>query len=446
MEDHSALAAYPKSRAAWYAVAVLTVCYTFSFVDRLILAFLVTPMKHDLHLSDTQIGLLQGAAFAVLYSVLGIPFGLAADRTSRRNLIAAGVLFWSLMTSCGSLARTFWTLALTRVGVGVGEATLSPAAFSLIADSFPRERLSSALSIYSMGVQVGAGLALILGGLVVQIVTHMAPVALPWVGTVPAWRLTFLIVGAPGILLVALLTTLIEPARRLRPLGEVGTPPRAGLKNAFGQLRTRWRSAIGISVLMACQAMSNYAFGSWSPAFLERLYHWPKGQIGLLLGGLTIGCGCIGLICGGRLSDHWLRSGMPEAPLRVAFLSLLGAACTMIPALSVHSAMLTVVLLVPGLFFLSLPIGCLYASVQMIFSNEVRGTVSAIVLLVVSLGGVSLGSLLPGLLDDRFFHSDLMLGRSMAITLGCACLTGIVAAVLTYGPYRRDFQALRTNA
>jgi MFS family permease len=435
---------YPTRRAAWYAVAVLTVCYTFSFVDRLILAFLVTPMKHDLHLSDTQIGLLQGLAFAVLYSVLGIPFGLAADRTNRRNLIAAGVLIWSVMTSCGSLARTFWTLAFTRLGVGIGEATLSPAAFSMIADCFPRERLSSALSVYSIGVQVGAGLALILGGVVVQVVSHMAPVALPWVGLVAPWRLTFLIVGAPGILMVILLATLGEPARRLLPLGG-GTQPRASLANALGQLRVRWRSAVGISVLMACQAMCNYAFGSWSPAFFERLHHWPKSLIGLTLGALTIGCGCVGLICGGRLSDRWLRSGMAEAPLRVGFLSLLGGACTLVPALSVHSASLSVVLLIPALFFLSLPIGCLYASIQMIFTNEVRGTVSAIILLVTNLGGVSLGSLLPGLLDDRLFHDDLMLGQSIAITVGCACLLGLAAALLTFGPYRRDFTAIRAS-
>ncbi len=436
---------YPTRRAAWYAVAVLTVCYTFSFVDRLILAFLVTPMKHDLHLSDTQIGLLQGLAFAVLYSVLGIPFGLAADRMNRRNLIAAGVLIWSVMTSCGSLARTFWALAFTRLGVGIGEATLSPAAFSMIADCFPRERLSSALSVYSIGVQVGAGLALILGGVVVQLVSHMAPVALPWVGLVAPWRLTFLIVGAPGILMVILLATLGEPARRLLPCS-AGTQPRASLANALGQLRARWQSAVGIAVLMACQAMCNYAFGSWSPAFFERLHHWPKSLIGLTLGTLTIGCGCVGLVCGGRLADRWLRSGMSEAPLRVGFLSLLGGACTLVPALCVHSATLSVVLLVPALFFLSLPIGCLYASIQMIFTNEVRGTVSAIILLVTNLGGVSLGSLLPGLLDDRLFHDEQMLGQSIAITVGCACLLGLAAALLTFGPYRRDFTALRASA
>lgn len=434
---------YPNRRAAWYAVTVLMVCYTFSFVDRLILAFLVTPLKHDLHLSDTQIGLLQGFAFAIFYSVLGIPFGLAADRVNRRNLVAAGVIAWSLMTSCGSVAKSFGTLALARMGVGIGEATLSPAAFSMIADYFPRERLSSAMSVYSMGVQIGAGFALILGGFVVQTVSHMAPVTLPLVGTVAPWRLTFLIVGAPGVFIAMLLASLREPVRRLLPVAAGAARPKAGFSNAIGQLRVRWRSTLGISVIMACQAMSNYAFGSWCPAFFERLHHWPKNRIGLVLGSLTIGCGCIGLTCGGRLSDHWLRTGMFEAPLRVGFLSLLGVACTLVPAMLVPSAALTVAMLVPAVFFLALPIGSSFASIQMIFPNEVRGTVSAIMLLMLNLCGLTLGTLLPGLLDDRLFHDEQMLGQSIAITAGCASLTGLAAALLTFGPYRRDFAAQR---
>jgi MFS family permease len=431
---------YPSRRAAWYAVFVLMVCYTFSFVDRLILAFLVTPLKHDLHLSDTQIGLLQGFAFAMLYSILSIPFGLAADRVNRRNLVSAGVVAWSLMTACGSLAKSFGALALTRTGVGVGEATLAPAAFSIIADYFPRERLSSALSVYSMGVQIGGGLALILGGFVVQAISHLSPVTLPWVGTLAPWRLTFLIVGAPGVFIVALLASIREPVRRRLP-DTVRSRP--GLSNAVREIRARWRSTLGISVIMACEAMSNYAFGSWCPAFFERLHHWPKSRIGLVLGALTMGCGCIGLFCGGRLSDHWLRHRVLEAPLRVGLVSLTGVLCTLVPAMLFASADLTIALLVPAVFFLALPIGCSFASIQMIYPNQVRGTVSAIMLLVLNLFGLTLGTLLPGLLDDRLFHDERMLGQSIAITAGLASLTGIATALLSFGPYRRDFAAQR---
>jgi MFS family permease len=437
-------APYPSRGAAWYAAIVLMICYTFAFVDRLILAFLVTPLKHDLHLSDTQIGLLQGLAFAIFYSILGIPAGLAADRVNRRNLIAAGVIAWSLMTSCGSLAKSFGTLALARMGVGIGEATLAPAAFSTLADYFPRERLSSALSVYSMGIQLGVGLALILGGFVAQAVMHMHPVNLPGIGLLEPWRLTFLVVGAPGIFIVALLATLREPPRRMLSRAAGTAPPRAGLASAVAQIRARWHSTVGIALLMACQAMSNYAFGSWCPAFFERVHHWPKSQTGLILGLLTMICGVIGLVSGGRLADHWLRRGIFEAPLRVGLISVLGVLCTLVPAMLLPTAGATVALLVPAVFFLALPIGSSYAAVQMIFPNEVRGTVSAIMLLVLNALGLTLGTLLPGLLDDRLFHDEQMLGASIAITASLATITGAVSASLTIRPYRRDFAAQRS--
>jgi MFS family permease len=442
-DGNAATAEYPSRGAAWYAVTVLMICYTFSFVDRLILAFLVTPLKHDLHLSDTQIGLLQGLAFAIFYSILGIPFGLAADRVNRRNLIAAGVVAWSLMTSCGSIARSFATLAFARMGVGIGEATLAPSAFSMLADYFPKDRLSSAMSVYAMGIQLGVGFALILGGFVVQAVTHMQAVNLPWIGPLEPWRLTFLIVATPGVVVVLLLASIREPARRLSPKPAGAVRAQAGFRSAVGQLRARWRSSLGISLIMASQAMSNYAFGSWSPAFFERLHHWPKSQSGLVLGLITMICGCAGLFCGGRLSDRWLRRGTLEAPLRVGLVSLLGVPATLVPAMLSTSAHATVVLLVPAVFFLALPIGCSYASIQMIFPNEVRGTVSAIMLLVLNLVGLTLGTLLPGLLDDRLFHDEQMLGASIAITAALASLIGSVAALLTFAPYRRDFAAQR---
>lgn len=436
-------AQYPSRRFAWYAVVVLTICYTFSFIDRLILAFLVGPLKADLHLSDTQIGLLLGLAFAIFYAILGVPMGFVADRTNRRNLIIVGVLLWSLMTTFGSVAGSFATLALARMGVGVGEATLAPAAFSMIADYFPKERLSSALSVYAMGIQIGAGLALMVGGLVVQAVMHLPDVSVPMFGSMAPWRVTFLVVGMPGVLVAALLATVREPVRR-RLAASSATRPMQSVRRVVAELRARWQSASGVSIIMACQAMSNYAFGSWTPAYFERIHHWPKSHAGLVLGALTLGCGCVGLFCGGRLSDRWLKRDVHEAPLRVGLVSLVGVAITLVPAMLTPSAGWTIALLIPAVFFLALPIGCSYASIQMIFPNEVRGAVSAVMLLVLNLFGLTLGTLLPGLLDDRLFHNDQMLGASIAITAGIASSIGAVTALVTFAPYRRDFAAMHT--
>jgi MFS family permease len=157
-------------------------------------------------------------------------------------------------------------------------------------------------------------------------------------------------------------------------------------------------------------------------------------------------CGCIGLVCGGRLSDRWLRLGQGEAPLRVGLISLLGAGLTLAPAMLSPSETVTVALLVPAVFFLALPIGCSYAAIQMIFPNEIRATVSALMLLLLNVIGLSLGTLLPGLLDDRLFHDEQMLGVSIAITAGLAALVGSTAALLTFAPFRRDVGAARAIA
>ncbi|MBI3427463.1 MAG: MFS transporter [Acidobacteria bacterium] len=152
-------------RYAWYVALVLMLCNTLSFIDRQILGLLVDPIKQDLRVSDTQMGLLQGLAFGIFYTLLGMPMGRIVDRGNRRQLVAAGIFCWSLMTAACALARGFGTLFAARMGVGVGEATLSPSAFSLLSDYFPKERLATALSIFSMGVFFGSGLALIVGGL-----------------------------------------------------------------------------------------------------------------------------------------------------------------------------------------------------------------------------------------------------------------------------------------
>jgi MFS family permease len=161
--------AYPPVGYSWYVVGILTVAYVFSFIDRQILNLLVGPIRRDLQISDTEMSLLMGFSFAVFYTFFGIPLGRLADTRSRRALITGGIVLWSLMTAACGLARNFVHFLLLRMGVGVGEAALSPSAYSLIADYFPRENRATALSVYSMGIYIGSGLAYLLGGLVVKV-------------------------------------------------------------------------------------------------------------------------------------------------------------------------------------------------------------------------------------------------------------------------------------
>jgi MFS family permease len=189
-------------RYAWYVVGVLTLLYAFSFIDRQIFSLLVGPLRRDLHIGDAKMSLLIGFSFALFYTFFGIPLGRLADIYSRRLIIATGLVLWSGFTASCGLAQTFETMLLLRMGVGVGEAALSPAAYSLITDYFPREQLATALSVYSMGIYIGSGLAYLLGGLVVAYASTQAMWIIPLLGAVHPWQIIFLSIGLPGIAVV----------------------------------------------------------------------------------------------------------------------------------------------------------------------------------------------------------------------------------------------------
>jgi MFS family permease len=420
--------AEPSLRYAWYVAVVLMVCNTFSFVDRQILGLLVTPIKAELLLSDTQIGLLQGLAFGIFYTLLGIPMGRIADHGQRRLLVAAGVFCWSLMTALCAAARSFTTLFLARMGVGVGEATLSPAAFSLLGDYFPRQRLASALSVFSMGIFFGSGLALILGGLVI--------------GALGSWRLTFLVVGLPGLLVAMLALTIREPKRTKLLLGQDGAPTRLSLADVAQQVRARWQSVAGICVAFALQALCNYSQQAWLPTFFVRVHGLSLRQAGLSLGLLSLATGLLGAFSGGRLADRWQRHGIAEAPLRVGVLATACAGVLFTAAMSLPALGARFLLLGPAFFFLAMPIGSGYASLPLILPNQVRGQIGALQVFTINLLGLILGPALPGLMNDYVFRDPQMVGWSLAWTVGGASLLSALLFAATFRPYRRDYAAM----
>jgi MFS family permease len=439
---------------AWYTVIILTACYTLSFIDRQILGLLVGPIKKDFGASDTQIGLLTGLAFSLFYTFLGLPLGRIADTRNRRNLIGVSVLLWSFFTGCCSLARSFWSLIFTRIGVGFGEAGLSPAAYSLFADTFPKERLGVALSIFYMGVFLGQSLALLVGGTTVQAVSHMSSITLPLLGTIAPWRITFLIAAVPGIPFALLVFTLREPLRRgllqaetpIEGVRQAGDPSKLSARDTLRQVGMRWTSVAGICGGMICQAICNYGFMAWVPTFFARTYHWTPGQTGRALGLIIATFGCLGMYVGGQVSDHWLKKGIYDAPLRLGVPSAIGTAILFPLAFLSHSATWTIVLICPALFCLALPMGTAVAALQMIFPNQVRGQVSAFYLFCLNLGGLSIGPLMPGVLDDHVFHSEAAIGTSLAITIAAGAVLMLIAFASTQRPYRNHYRMLNPAA
>jgi len=429
--------AVPSPKYAWYVVFVLMLCNTLSFADRQILSLLVAPIKRDLALSDTRIGLLQGLAFALFYTVMGLPLGRIADTRSRRNLISIGVFFWSLMTALCSAAKSFWSLFLARMGVGIGEAALAPAAFSLISDYFYAHLLATALSVYSMGIYIGSGLALIVGGMVVEATSRMPAVQVPVLGLMASWRLTFLIVGGPGALVSLLVLTVREPLRRAALETAEGRPSRLSLSEVISQLRLRWQSVAGIAFGMVFQTTCLFGFNAWAPSVFQRVYGWQPARTGLSLGLMTLVFGCLGMFSGGRLCDRWKAQGRREAPLRVAVWAAIGHLLFFVPALTAGTPTITLILLAPALFCLGLPIGSSFSAVQLIFPNQVRAQVSAFLLFILNLGGLTLGPLLPGLFNDYLFRSEKMVGYSLALAIGIASVAMAIIYRLTYRVYTR---------
>ena len=433
--------AYPSSAAAWYSVAVLMLMYIFSFIDRTTISLIVEPMKRDLQISDTQIGMLQGLAFALLYTFLGLPIARLSDRHSRRAIIAAGVFIWSIMATLCGLARTATQLFIARIGVGVGEAALSPAAYSMITDSFPRSKLGSAFGLYNIGITIGAGVAFLVGGIVVAAVSHAgASYTLPVVGEVRAWQMVFIVTGAPGILLPLLLLTFREPARR-GVLRTASAPPTAVARPPLREvLNYVWlnRKFYGLHfVALALLSMCGYCVAAWLPTALIRAYAVSYGQVGKVLGVSTILMNSTGMLVAGILCDRLTRKGSKDAPVVVALISACGIAVfACLPSVMPTVPLVWVALFVAGLTFNAYN-GVGPMAVNQVTPNQYRAQVSAVYLFVVNALGLGVGPTLVPLLNDHLFHDPLKIRFSLIIVVFCAALTAIILLWIVRPIYRQ---------
>lgn len=406
---------------AWYAVLVLTLANVSGFVDRQILSLLTVPLKRDLQLSDTQVSLLIGLGFAVFYSVLGLPIGRWVDRGMRPRIVALGAALWSLMTLLTGITRGYGQLFLARVGVGVGEATLGPAAVSIIADQFPREKLGTAMSTYMVGTFAGSGVAYALGAYIVGRVDQPGMITLPLVGEIFPWQTVFFWIGAPGLLIALLALSIREPRRDAAALAAAARGPSASTASAVGfadvwqYVRSNLRTIGALSLGFAFSASVNYGVGAWMAAFFVRTHAWSIEQAGTLQGVLTFTIGPIGVMAGGRLNDWLARRGHVDAPLRVGLLGALGMAvfAGLYPA--VPSAMVAAVLLVPVNLFAAMPWGAANAAIAEAMPARLRGQGSAIYQLVVNLVSGVLGPTAVALLTDRVFGDESMLRWSLVI-------------------------------
>ncbi|MGI9291570.1 MAG: spinster family MFS transporter [Gammaproteobacteria bacterium] len=417
---------YPNPAYSWYVVVILTIAYMFSFLDRQILALLVEPIRADLGISDTQMSLLQGLAFGIFYTLLGIPIGRLADRYSRRAIIASGITVWCLMTAACGLAKNFMHLFLARVGIGVGEATLNPSAYSLISDYFPREKRARPMSFYNMGVSLGAGIAMVLGGQIISWVFSQPQPTLPLAGTLYHWQVVFIMVGLPGLLVAVLMVTVREPERKgkLKLDADSTTQDVIPIKEAARFLWER-KSTYGTLFLgMSVVTIIGYGYFSWIPTMFIRTWGWPIADIAFAYGMVILITGPLGVNLGGWLADRWYNKGRKAAHMRVTLIGalILVPSATLVPLMPTPE--LAVLMLIPASIGGAVPTATAGAALMMIVPNQLRAQTTAIYYFVINVLGLTIGPLAIAVFTDQVFQDESMLRYSIAIVSGVA---GILA-------------------
>jgi len=374
----------PSGAYANYVLGVLVLVYVMNFVDRQLISILIEPIKAEFGASDAQMGILTGFAFAIFYTVAGIPVARLADVWLRRSVIAIGLAMWSGMTALTGASRSFTELWLARIGVGIGEAGGTPPSHALLSDYFPPDRRATVLGIFSLGVPIGTLVGYSLGG---------------WIGEHFGWRAAFLWIGLPGVALALLVRLTVREPRR----GAFDPPRPAGRRVSAGQvfrhlfaLRTfRW-IVPGVSLA----SFSGYGFAVWKPVFLMRVHDFSMAEAGLWIGLLSGATGFLSTLLGGFSAD-WLARREPSWALRLCAVSVLSALPFQLAFLLLPDPILALLVFIPGGLVGGMWPPPSYAATQNLVPAHMRALASAILLFFLNLIGLGAGPFAVGLLSDR---------------------------------------------
>ena len=430
---------WPNPIQSWYMVLVLMLAYTFSFIDRQILNLLVGPIRSDMHISDFQMSLLMGTAFGVFYAVMGIPISRWIDRTSRRNIVFTGITVWSLMTMACGLAKNYSHLFLARIGIGAGEATLNPSAFSLLGDSFPEKKRSLPTAVFHLGIPFGTGLALIVGGVVIDAVSRIEPWKFPFVSLSYSWQMTFIIVGLPGLLVAILLMSIVEPRRRGLIQGteesEAGRQ-KLPIRNVAGFIAARKLAYFAIFFGIGLKITLNYGSNAWVPTHFIRTFDWTAGEFGRIYGLCNIVVGVTSILFCGLLTNFLHSRGMRDANMKVILVGYGVAIPFAIAAPLMPTPTLAICMFMVSYFFTNFHVlapACLIA----ITPNQMRGQISALYVFIVNMLGLGLGPSIVAGFTDFVFGSDAAIGKSLATTAAILGPFGFAVLFIGLRAYRR---------
>lgn len=409
------------SKSAWYALGVLTAVYVLNFLDRTLIYILFTPIKKEMAFSDLQLAFLGTTSFVIFYTLLGIPFGRLADRRSRKNIIAFGLAVWSLFSGLTGFAHSFWTIFFCRVMVGVGEATLGPAALSLISDLFPARMRATVQSIYSSGIAIGGGLAFFLGG---------------WIGQLYGWRRAFYLLGFPGLALAILVFLLREP-------------PRGVTESAPAQAKGDWTRVLRSKPLLfiysgyALIGLASNNLSIWGPAFYARVHHFSLLTIGMAAGILALAVGVPSMILGGYISDRISRR-LPGGRMSFTAFAAVISVPLWIALLYTNQIALLIAINVVLYALAILWVGPATADVHDLAGPNLRGLAIGIFFSTVNIVAYGIGSPLIGKLSDSLgIATNPEVMRVSMLVCPAACAAG---AILLWMGSRARAAEPRVNA
>lgn len=438
---------YPPVGAASYALVLLFLAYVLSFIDRQILSLLVGPIRDQFGITDFQYSLLQGAAFALLYTFAGLPLGRLADRVSRKWVISGSVAFWSLATMACGAAKSFPQLFVARMAVGAGEAGLAPPAYSIITDSFRPKHFGFAMAFYKSAVKVGGAFALILGGILIDFYTDIGVIHVPVIGDIQPWQATLMTVGFPGLLLALLIGTMIEPSRKdvlATESGDLSLPVRTVARFLWQRKRTYLALFMGSSML----AMAGYGSAAWYPEFFVRTYGVSKTEAGSSYGLIILVGGSLGVMLGPAISNWLAARGHTDSYVRAIMYASIVAVFPAVAAPLMPSMQATLILLFPATLFGGAYLGVMAASFQPITPNQMRGQTTAMYIFVTNIFGMAVGTSILAAFTDFLYQDDSKLHYSIAtanaifypaaVVLFAYCLKGYRRSVEEIGKWRLD--------
>ncbi len=421
---------------SWWAIFIFMVALMFNYLDRQLMTLLITPIKADFGLSDTQISLLIGFAFVLFYVLAGIPMARFIDRGPRKWIVASAIAFWSVMTIACGLARNFGQLLLARMLVGVGESCNAPGTYSMTSDIFPREKLAKAISVIGIGQVAGSGMALLVGGWLIVWLSGIGPQTFPVVGELKPWQMTFVIVGLPGVLWALLfVATVPEPPRR--------AASGASAPSFLATVGYLWANKAAFAPMFLAngiKGMLSFGVTVWSPVFFERKFAYAPGEPGPILGIMALIVSPIGLILGGWLAERMYAAGRKDANMRMVYLVTIPLIPVAIAFPLVDQAWLAFALVGASLFLGSLGSGPANAAIQSITPGRMRGTTTAIYIALFNVIGYGLGPLIVGSLNDNVFGESGIEYSMVALAIVSAPV-GLLLAWLSLKPYARAIEA-----